>query len=131
MPQLEQLAADTLGAPSWILRGHFTNQRATVGRRSTGSPRSSSPEGSECRSMPAEHRRWLDQQSGLTPSWRNSPGEYDCQPLPGTPLDTTDDLALGQNQLPSKEHVLGNEFDTSANKIGQQSRHEPKKVDHL
>jgi hypothetical protein len=81
--------------------------------------------------MPAKQRRWLDKQSCLTPSWRNSPGEYDRQPLPRTPPDTTDDLALGHNQLLSKEHVLGNEFDTSANKIGQQSRHEPKKVDHL
>jgi len=81
--------------------------------------------------MPAKHRRWLDEQSCLTPKWSNSRGEYDGQPLPRTPPDTTDDLALGHDQLLSKEHVLGNEFDTWANKVGQQSRHEPKKVAHL
>jgi hypothetical protein len=70
--------------------------------------------------MPAKHCRWLDKQGCLPPSWHNSRGVYDRQPLPQSPPDTTGDLALGDDELLSKKHVLGNEFDTSTNQISHQ-----------
>jgi hypothetical protein len=61
--QLEQLAANPLGTPEWISRCHFTDQGGTRCRRSTKAPRSSSPQGAESRSVPAQHGRRLDEQS--------------------------------------------------------------------
>src|SRR5690348_13633441 len=50
--QLEQLAPNPLGAPEWISRCYFPDQGGTWCRRSTKSPRSSSPQGTKSRPVP-------------------------------------------------------------------------------
>jgi hypothetical protein len=46
------------------------------------------------------------------------------------PSDAANDLALGHDQLLSKQSVFRDELRPRPNQIGGQSQHEPKKVDH-
>lgn len=70
--------------------------------------------------MPTQDRRGTDKQERIAPSWRNSGGENNPQPLPRTPPYAASNLALGNDELLSKERVLGHEFCSSAKKVGDE-----------
>jgi len=81
--------------------------------------------------LPAEDSRRLDEQGCLTPSRRDARGESHRKALPTCPPDAARDLPLRHDELLSKKRVLRDELAVTANKIGGESRHEPKEVDHV
>jgi len=85
--ELEQLAADALGAPARIARRHLADQCRARGGRPSRWPRAPPPEGAESGPMPAEDSRRLDEQGCLTPSWRDACGESNGESLPRCPPD--------------------------------------------
>src|SRR5438094_2041766 len=63
--ELEQLAADALGAPARIAGGYLADQRRPRRRRSPQWPRASSPEHAEACPVPAQDGRRLDEKRGV------------------------------------------------------------------
>ena len=81
--------------------------------------------------MPAEDSRRLDEQGCLTPSWRDACGESNGESLPRCPPDAARDFPLRHDELLSKKRVLRDELAVTTNKIGGESRNEPKEIDHV
>ena len=81
--------------------------------------------------MPTKNGRGLDEQGCFTPSWRDSRGENNREALPGRPPDAPGKLPLGDDELLSKKRVLRDELAVTTNKIGGESRNEPKEIDHV
>src|SRR3989454_11688696 len=129
--ELQQLATDALGAPARVARRHLSDQcRARRGRPSRR-PRAPPPEGAESGPMPAEDSRRLDEQGCLTPSRRDACGESNGESLPRCPPDAARDLPVRHDELLAKQRVFRDELSVTANKIGGESRNEPKEVDHV
>jgi hypothetical protein len=80
--------------------------------------------------MPAEDSRRLDEQGCLTPSRRDARRESHGESLPRRPPDAARDLPVRHDELLSKKRVLRDELAVTANKIGDESRNEPKEIDH-
>ena len=129
--ELEQLAADALGAPARIARRHLADQCRARGGRPSRWPRAPPPEGAESGPMPAEDSRRLDEQGCLTPSWRDACGESNGESLPRCPPDAARDFPLRHDELLSKKRVLRDELAVTTNEIGGESRNEPKEIDHV
>ncbi len=81
--------------------------------------------------MPAEDSRRLDEQGCLTPSRRNACGESNGESFPRRPPDAARDLPVRHDELLAKKCVLRDELAMTANKIGGESRNEPKEIDHV
>src|SRR5207253_7799503 len=97
--ELEQLAADALGAPARIAGGYLADQRRPRRRRSPQWPRASSPEHAEACPVPAEDGRRLDEKRGVAPRRRQACGEPHREALPRCPADPPRDLALRHDEL--------------------------------
>src|SRR6267378_6074510 len=73
----------------------------------------------------------LDEQTCLTPSWRDACGESNGESLPRCPPDAARDFPLRHDELLSKKRVLRDELAVTTNEIGGESRNEPKEIDHV
>jgi hypothetical protein len=81
--------------------------------------------------MPAEDSRWLDEQGRFTPSRCDARGHSNSEALPRSPRDTARNLPVCHDELLSKKRVLRDELGVTANKIGSESRNEPKEIDRV
>ena len=81
--------------------------------------------------MPAEDSRRLDEQGCLTPSRRDARGESTGESLPRCPPDAARDCPMLHDELLSKKRALRDELAVTTNKIGSESRIEPKEIDHV
>src|SRR6266403_4177779 len=129
--ELQQFATDALGAPARVARRHLSDQCRARGGRPSRRPRVPPPEGAESGPMPAEDRRRLDEQGCLTSSRRDARGESNAESLPRCPPDVARDLPVRHDELLAKQRVFRDELSVTANKIGGESRNEPKEVDHV
>ena len=129
--ELQQLATDALGAPARVARRHLSDQCRARGGRPSRRPRAPPPEGAESGPMPAEDSRRLDEQGCLTPTRRDARGESNDESLPRCPPDAARDLPVRHDELLAKQRVFRDELSVTANKIGGESRNEPKEVDHV
>jgi len=129
--ELQQLATDALGAPARVARRHLSDQCRARGGRPSRRPRAPPPEGAESGPIPAEDSRRLDEQGCLTPSWRDACGESNGESLPRCPPDAARAFPLRHDELLSKKRVLRDELAVTTNKIGGESRNEPKEIGHV
>ena len=86
--------------------------------------------------MPPEDSRRLNEQGCLTPSRRDARGESNGESLPRCPPDAARDLPVRHDELLCDGtgltgETVRDELSGTANKIGGESRNEPKEVDHV
>lgn len=105
-PELEELTANALGAPSRVLCRHLSNQSRTRGRAAAQPPRSASPLPAKSEAMPAEDSGRLHEHRHRSPRGREACCQGHRVSLPGLPPRASHELPLGYDQLLSQQRVL-------------------------
>jgi hypothetical protein len=109
VPELEELAANALGSPSRVLRGHLSDERG-AGRGAASEPTGAAPpEPAKSDVMPPEYGGRLNEYGHGSPRRREACGEGHRVSLPRLPVRSADILALGYDQLLSQQRVLRDE----------------------
>ena len=117
--ELEEFAADTLGAPSDVFGAHLPDQGDDIGRdpglRRLGFGLAA-PDQAEQLAMPAEEGVGLNDEQGLLPEGRRPGQEQEPDAVPIAELRVFD-LALEDDELVPQEGVLGDKLGLAANGI--------------
>jgi hypothetical protein len=124
--ELEQLAADPLGAPQDVVARHRPDQvlcRGAQARPSTGRARPPAPEQSPSPPMPPDHRVGRDQDQVPAPVGAAPAAEQPEQLVPD-PERRASSRASGDRQLVTQEQVLKNEVAAAAEHRGDDAQQE-------
>lgn len=123
-PELEELTANALGSPSWILRGHLSDESGAGRGATPESARAATPERAKPLAMPAKYGGRLHEHSHGAPRRREACREShrvsleENRPKARSPHD----LPLGDDQLLAQKGVLRDELRARRRKSATKSR---------